>query len=200
MGAAGAAQQAAHSAAHQDLPYVISVNVNIVVLHASVVDHRGLPISGLGRQNFQIFEQGVLQQVKHFSNDDIPVTVGLVIDNSGSMKAKRADVIAAALAFARSSNARDQMFVVNFNEKVSFALPVSIPFTDSVAQLEVALASVNANGQTALYDAVDLALAHLAKAERDKKVLIIISDGGDNASKQTLRGDHLYGWPFRRSG
>jgi len=168
-------------------PFVISVQVNLVVLHVSVLDRKGLPISGLGKENFQIFEQGVQQQVKQFSNDDVPVTVGLVIDNSGSMRTKRSDVIAAALAFARSSNPRDQMFVVNFNEKVSFALPGNTPFTDNVGQLEAALARVGANGQTALYDAVDLALAHLSKGERDKKVLIIISDGGDNASQHNLQ-------------
>ena len=167
-------------------PFVISVNVNLVVLHASVLNRRGLPIAGLHKEDFQIFDQGVQQQLTHFSNEDIPVTVGLVIDNSGSMRSKRSDVIAAALAFARSSNPRDQMFVVNFNEKVSFALPPGVPFTDDVSQLQAALARVNANGQTALYDAVDAALAHLSKGERDKKVLIIISDGGDNASKQSL--------------
>jgi VWFA-related protein len=158
----------------------------MVVLHASVRDHKNLPVSGLVKENFVIFEQGIQQKIKQFSSEDIPVTVGLVIDNSGSMRTKRPDVIAAALAFARSSNPHDQMFVVNFNEKVSFALPDDIPFTDNVGQLDAALARVRANGETALYDAVDAALAHLSQGERDKKVLIIISDGGDNASKHSL--------------
>jgi len=107
----------------------------------------------------------------------------LIVDNSGSMKPKRADVIAAALAFARSSNPQDQMFVVNFNEHVSFGLPQDMPFTDQTAQLESALARVSPHGETALYDALAAGLEHLKKGNRDKKVLIVISDGDDNASK-----------------
>ena len=119
--------------------YTIGVNVDMVVLQATVQDHKSTLVSGLDKDDFQIYEDGVLQTIKYFSHEDIPVTVGLVIDNSGSMRPKRHDVIAAALAFARSSNPQDQMFVVNFNERVSFGLPGNIPFTDQVAQLEVAL-------------------------------------------------------------
>ena len=133
-----------------------------------------------------VYEDGVLQPIKYFSQEDVPVTVGLVIDNSGSMKPKLRDVVSAALVFARSSNPQDQMFVVNFNERVSFGLPENVPFTDQVASLEVALSTVKANGETALYDAVAVALEHLNKGDRDKKVLIIISDGGDNSSKHKL--------------
>ena len=103
------------------------------------------------------------------------------------MTPKRADVIAAALAFARSSNPLDQMFVVKFNEKVSFGLPANTPFTDQVEQLQVALSRISSSGETALYDAVVAALEHLKKGTRDKKVLIVISDGGDNASKHKLK-------------
>jgi Ca-activated chloride channel homolog len=102
------------------------------------------------------------------------------------MSAKRPEVIGAALAFARSSNPADQMFVVNFNEHVSFGLPDSAPFTDNAAQLQVALSRIVANGETALYDAVAAALKRLKRGNRDKKVLIVISDGGDNASKHKL--------------
>jgi VWFA-related protein len=180
------AQEPVRPRSQADNPFVISVHVNMVVLHATVLDHKNVLVSGLDKQNFQIFEDGVPQQIKYFRHEDIPVTVGLVIDNSGSMAPKRSDVIAAALAFARSSNPKDQIFVVNFNDKVSFALPEKTPFTDNVAQLEVALSTVAAIGQTALYDAVDVALNHLSKGDRDKKVLIIVSDGGDNASKHKL--------------
>jgi VWFA-related protein len=158
----------------------------MVVLRATAQDRKSVLVSGLAKEDFQVYEDGVQQQIKHFSHDDNPVTVGLVIDNSGSMRPKRADVIAAALAFARSSNPRDEMFVVNFNEKVSFALPDNIAFTDKVAQLEVALSRSVPDGETALYDAVAAALTHLKKGTRDKKVLIVISDGGDNASKHKL--------------
>jgi Ca-activated chloride channel family protein len=109
-----------------------------------------------------------------------------VVDNSGSMRPKRPEVISAALAFAGSSNAEDQMFVVSFNENVSFGLPDDTPFTDNEAQLEAALSKIAADGRTALYDAVAAALEHLKKGNRDKKVLIVVSDGGDNASQYNL--------------
>ena len=166
--------------------YTIRVDVEMVILHATAQDHKHALVSGLDKDNFQVYEDGVLQPIKNFSHEDIPVTVGLVIDNSGSMKPKRTDVIAAALAFARSSNPQDQIFVVNFNERVSFGLPDNTQFTDQTAQLEVALSRIQAQGETALYDAVAAALEHLKKGSRDKKVLIIISDGGDNASKHKL--------------
>jgi Ca-activated chloride channel homolog len=166
--------------------YRIRVNTNLVVLHATAQDHKGALVSGLDKDSFQVYEDGVLQQIKHFSHDDVPVTVGLVIDNSGSMGRKRAEVIAAALAFARSSNPQDQMFVVNFNEHVRFALPDNTSFTGQVSELEVALSKIITSGQTALYDAIAAALEHLKKGDRDKRVLIVISDGGDNASKHNL--------------
>jgi VWFA-related protein len=151
-----------------------------------VQNHKGILVSGLGKDNFQVYEDGVLQQIEYYSHEDIPVTVGLVVDNSGSMRPKRPEVIAAALAFARSSNPQDQMFVVVFNENVSFGLPDDTPFTDQVAQLRVALSRIDADGMTALYDGVTAGLEHLKKGNRDKKVLIVVSDGGDNASKHNL--------------
>jgi len=166
--------------------YSIKVNVDMVVLRATAQDHKNILVSGLSQDDFQVYENGARQPIKYFSHEDIPVTVGLVVDNSGSMGPKRHDVIAAALAFARSSNPHDQMFVVNFNEKVSFGLPGNIAFTDQAAQLQLALSRVAADGETALYDAVAVALEHLKTGDRDKKVLIVISDGGDNASKHRL--------------
>jgi Ca-activated chloride channel family protein len=179
-------QQTSPSPSRQSDEYTIRVNADSVVLHATVQDRKGILVSGLGKDNFQVYEDGVLQQIDYFSHEDIPVTVGLVVDNSGSMGPKRPEVIAAALAFARSSNPADQMFVVNFNENVSFGLPDNTPFTDQAAQLRVALSRIAADGETALYDAVAAALEHLKKGNRDKKVLIVISDGGDNASKHNL--------------
>lgn len=167
-------------------PYAIRSNVNLVVLRATVRDHKGAPVSGLTQESFQVYEDKVLQPIESFSHDDIPVTIGLVIDSSGSMRPKRAEVIDAAMAFARSSNADDQMFVVNFNEHVSMGLPANMPFTNNAAQLESALSRHATTGMTALYDAVAVALDHLQKGKWDKKVLIIVSDGGDNASKRSL--------------
>jgi len=168
-----------------DTPYTINVSVDEVVLHATVRNRKGTPVTGLEKQNFQIFEDHALQPIKHFSHEDIPVSVGLVIDNSGSMRPKRAEVITAALAFAASSNPHDEMFLINFNEHVRFGLPAPMPFTDQPDQLKAAMSTVKADGETALYDAVAVALEHLKKGARDKKVLIVVSDGADNASAHT---------------
>ena len=164
----------------------IKINVDLVVLHATVQNSDFNPVSGLGKEDFQVYEDGVLQEIESFSHEDIPVTVGLVIDNSGSMRPKRAEVITAAMAFASASNTKDQIFVVNFNEHVSFGLPANTPFTNETAQLEVALSKVAADGMTALYDAIAAALNHLKKGHRDKQALIVISDGADNASRHNL--------------
>lgn len=177
-------QVSSASPGRQNQESTLRVETHLVVLHATVQNHKGVLVSGLEKSDFQVYEDGVLQQIHYFSHEDIPVTVGLVIDNSGSMRPKRSHVIAAALTFARSSNPQDQIFVVNFNERVSFGL--STPFTDQVPQLEVALARTAADGETALYDAIAAALDHLEQGNRDKKVLVVISDGGDNASKHSL--------------
>jgi VWFA-related protein len=166
--------------------YAIRTNVDLVVLHATVRDHKGAPVPGLLKENFQVYEDKAPQQIESFSHEDVPVTVGLVVDNSGSMRPKRTDVIAAAMAFVRSSNPADQMFVVNFNEHVSLGLPAALPFTNNAAQLETALSRNAISGMTALYDAIATGLEQLQKGKWDKKVLIVVSDGGDNASKRNL--------------
>lgn len=162
----------------------IRVNVNLLVLHATVQNRSRAFVSGLRKEHFQVYEDGVLQRIESFSDEDIPVTVGLVVDNSGSMAQKHPEVAAAALAFARSSKPEDQMFVVHFNENVWFGLPEAEPFTDQEAGLQAALSKINADGMTALYDATAAALEHLQHGKWDKKVLIIISDGADNASRE----------------
>lgn len=164
----------------------IQISTDLVVLHASVQNDKRSFVSGLDKENFQVYEDGMLQQIDSFHHEDISVTVGLVVDNSGSMRPKRTEVIAAGLAFARSSNPNDQIFVVNFNEHVSLGLPANMPFTDKVPQLEYALSKNVANGLTALYDGLAVGIEHLKKGDRDKKVLIAISDGGDNASTHKL--------------
>jgi Ca-activated chloride channel homolog len=165
---------------------VIRTNVDLIVLHATVRDRKGTPVSGLGKDNFQVFEDKVPQQIESFSHEDLPVTIGLVIDASGSMRPKRANVTAAAMAFVRSSNPADQIFVVNFNEHVSLGLPSNLPFTNNAAQIETALSRHALTGMTALYDAITLGIEQLQKGKWDKKVLIVVSDGGDNASKRSL--------------
>jgi Ca-activated chloride channel family protein len=160
----------------------IKMTVGLVVLHATTENHKGVSVSGLEKDNFQVFEDGVAQQIEHFSQADIPVTVGLVVDGSGSMRPKRNDVIAAARTFVESSNDQDEMFVVNFNERVSFGLPEDMPFTNKITPMQLAINRGPISGQTALYDAISAGLDHLKLGRHNKKVLIIISDGGDNAS------------------
>lgn len=164
----------------------ISVDVPLVVLHASVTDRQGSLVGNLAEPDFQVYENGVPQRIQLFKNEDIPVAVGLVVDHSTSMAPKLAEVTAAARAFVRSSNRDDEMFVVNFNEIASLGLPPSIRFTDSTVELENAISGESARGQTALYDAIAKALEHLQTASWDKKVVIVVSDGGDNASRRKL--------------
>ena len=164
----------------------ISMDVDWVVLHASVHDRVGHSVAKLHQQDFAVFEDGKPQEIRLFRQEDTPVTVGLVIDHSGSMREKLADVTAAARAFVRSSNSNDQMFVVNFNERVTSGLPAGVQFSDSAEQLGDAIWSSQARGTTALYDAVIEALQRLQKGTSDKKVLLVISDGGDNASTAKL--------------
>jgi VWFA-related protein len=162
------------------------VDVALVVLHATVSDRQGRFVSSLGEQDFEVYEDGVPQHIRLFMHEDIPVTVGLVVDHSTSMWPKLAEVTAAAGSFVRSSNRKDEMFVVNFNENVTLGLPGTIRFTDSSAELELAIKAAPARGQTALYDAIAKALEELQAGSRDKKALIVISDGGDNASAHSL--------------
>jgi len=166
-------------------PYQISVNVDFVVLNATVRDGKGRFAADLSEQDFQVYEDGARQTIRLFRHEDIPVTVGLVVDHSGSMRPKLADVIAAARTFVQSSSPDDQMFVVNFNEKVALGLPDNLPFSNRPEDLGSAIANAPTTGRTALYDAVFEARKHLQTGSREKKVLIVISDGGDNASRHS---------------
>jgi VWFA-related protein len=163
--------------------YRISVDVGLVVLPVIVTDRKGKVVSGLGAGSFHVFEDGRPQQIALFEAEDVPVTVGLVIDNSGSMGAKRPEVVAAAKEFAQSSNPQDQMFVVNFNQTVSMGLPKGVLFTSDVNQLLDAVSRNRASGNTALYDGLAVALKHLKSGTTNRRALIVISDGGDNASR-----------------
>jgi Ca-activated chloride channel family protein len=165
----------------------IKMTVGLVVLHATTENHKGVLVSGLTKDNFEVFEDGVAQRIEVFSHEDIPVTVGLVVDGSGSMRPKHNDVVVAGQSFVKSSNPNDEMFEVNFNEKVSFGLPEETPFTNLVTPLQLAIQRSPISGETALYDAISAALDRLKSGTRDKKVLVVISDGGDNASKHTLK-------------
>ena len=164
----------------------ISVDVNLVVLHPTVRDPKGGFVSGLTENDFHVFEDGKPQTIHLFRHEDVPVSVGLIVDSSTSMGPKRNDVIAGVLGFIHSSNQEDELFVVNFNEKPKLGLPPDEPFTSSATDLELALDSMPAGGRTALYDAIEEGLSHLKLAHREKKALIVFSDGGDNASHHNL--------------
>jgi VWFA-related protein len=152
------------------------------VLPVSVTDKDGNFVSGLGLPDFRVYEDGRLQTVTSFQQEDTPVTVGLIVDHSRSMGPKLRDVAAAVYAFARSSNPQDEMFVVDFNDNVSLEPPGGAPFTNDAKILEKGVSAVSAHGRTALYDAVAEGIQHLRLGHLDKKALIIVSDGGDNAS------------------
>jgi VWFA-related protein len=166
--------------------YKISVNVDLVVLHATVRDRQGHFAPDLHEQDFAVYEDGVKQSIRLFRHEDIPVTVGLVIDHSGSMKTKIPEVIAATRSFVHTSNPEDRLFVVNFNEKVTLGLPDTVSFTNRADQLEYAISRTPAAGMTALYDATVEGLERFQTGSRDKGALIVVSDGGDNASQHTL--------------
>ena len=164
--------------------HAIKARVDLVVLHVSVEDSRGAFVPGLAASNFRVFEDKVEQNVSVFSRDDVPVTMGLVIDNSGSMREKRAQVNAAALTFVKTSNPQDEAFVVNFNDE--FYLDTEDDFTSDQQELNQALSRIDARGSTALYDAIVGSLDHLKKGHKDKRVLLVITDGEDDASRMTL--------------
>ncbi|GAC1627217.1 MAG: hypothetical protein NVS9B13_24100 [Candidatus Acidiferrum sp.] len=162
----------------------IKVAVNLVVLHTSVLDKNGKFVDDLKQESFRVFEDKAEQKLSIFRNEDIPVSMGLVIDNSGSMKEKRARVNEAALTLVQASNPQDEAFVVNFND--DFFLDLDKDFTNSIPELKDALERIDSRGATALYDALIGSLDHLKKASKDKRVLLLITDGEDDASRNTL--------------
>lgn len=166
--------------------YTLRVTSRLVLLDVSVKDASGGFVSGLTKDDFHIYENDKPQTITQFSDNDIPVTIGLVVDESGSMQPKRGEVITAALVLIQASNPYDEIFVVNFNETVHFGLPNSVPFSDDISQLRAALWQGNSEGRTALYDAIETSLHHLEQGRRDKKTLVVISDGGDNVSTRKL--------------
>ncbi len=167
--------------------FTIKADVDLVLLDVSVRDSDGGHVSGLTKDNFTVFEDGRLETITQFAARDIPVTLGLVMDSSGSMRAKRPEVVTAALVLIQASNPLDEVFVVNFNDTVRRGLPDMVPFTDDIPMLRAALDMENPRGRTRLYDAILAALDQLEMGRRDKKTLVVVSDGGDNASTHTMK-------------
>ncbi|MBI5083480.1 MAG: VWA domain-containing protein [Acidobacteria bacterium] len=183
--AALAGSVAVHARAQQpqvqtpDDQSVIRVDTRLVVLHCSVLDKSGRLITNLTRDAFRVFENGQEQSVKLFRREDIPVSLGIVIDNSGSMRDKRLRVEAAAVKLVKASNPEDEVFIVNFNDDAY----LDVPFTNQLAKLEEGLARIDSRGGTAMRDAVSMSVDHVKQeGKKDKKVLLVVTDGNDTAS------------------
>ena len=165
---------------------LFSSRADLVVLHVSVTDRSGADVSGLPQDAFEVFEDKRPQPIQFFLSQDAPVTVGLLIDSSGSMRPNRDLVIAAATAFAAASNPQDETFACAFNDDVNAVLPATAPFTSDPNVLHRALdRAVIPRGRTALYDALSAGLDYVARGTRERRVLVVVSDGGDNASHAT---------------
>lgn len=153
-----------------------------VVLHATVFDDKQHFVTNLEKTAFTVFEDGLPQPVTSFRHEDIPVSIGIVVDNSGSMREKRQKVNAAALNLVRASNPNDEVFVVNFNDEYY----LDQDFTANINKLREALEKIEARGGTALYDAVVASADWLKHAKLEKKVILVVTDGEDTASSQSL--------------
>jgi Ca-activated chloride channel homolog len=166
-------------------PPVFKSQSDLVVLHVNVFDGRSDAVPQLPQSAFQVFEEGRPQEITFFSDTDVPVAAGLVIDNSSSMLTRRAMVTAGSQAFITSSHPEDELFTVIFNEHARFGLQQSVAFTRSQEQIQASLLRHPPGGKTALYDAVIEALAHLEHATHQKRTLVVLSDGEDNASSHS---------------
>ncbi|MBI3693890.1 MAG: VWA domain-containing protein [Acidobacteria bacterium] len=163
--------------------FIFRAETRLVVLHATVVDKSNHFVTNLRQSAFRVFENGVEQTLKVFHREDVPVSVGIIVDNSGSMRDKREKVNAAALAFVKASHPQDEVFIVNFNDEAF----LDQDFTNSQDLLQDGLKKIDQRGGTAFYDALSMSLDHLKeKAKKDKKVILLITDGEDNASQMTL--------------
>jgi Ca-activated chloride channel homolog len=179
----GESQENQNSPDNSQGVFVLRKDVEEVMLHATVVDDKQHIITNLDRTAFTVFEDGKPQSIISFHHVDIPVAMGIVIDNSGSMREKRSKVNQAALNLVRSSNPRDEVFIVNFNDEQY----LDQDFTHDLLKLKEALEKIDARGGTALYDAVVASADHLKQNARlEKKVIFLVTDGEDNASSETL--------------
>jgi len=163
--------------------FVFHADVQEVLLHATVIDDKQRMITDLDKNAFTVFEDGKLQVIKSFRHEDIPISLGIVVDNSGSMREKRAKVVKAAINLVQASNPRDEVFVVNFSDEYF----LDQPFTSKISLLQTALEKYETRGGTALYDAVVASADELKRhGKLQKKILFVVTDGEDDASRESL--------------
>jgi len=171
----------------EDEAVVFRADTRLVVCHTTVVDKTGHLVTDLPASAFSVAENGAPQTIKVFRREDVPVSLGLIIDNSGSMRDKRAKVAAAALELVKASNQNDEVFVVNFNDDAYLDLPHGKDFTNDITEMEEALSHIDSRGGTAMRDAISMSIDHIKqKGHRDKKVLVVVTDGNDNSSNISL--------------
>lgn len=169
-------------AAPDEIP-TFKTGTNQVVLHATVADKSGKLITNIPESAFHVFENGTEQPLNLFRREDVPVSMGIIIDNSGSMREKRAKVAAASMALVRASNPQDEVFIVNFNDDVY----LDCPLTSEPKKLEEALDRIDAKGGTAMRDAISESIDYVKQhGKKDKKVLLVVTDGNDNTSNESL--------------
>ena len=178
LGAAGAAA----AAYCQEPQATFTSDTRLVPLYATVLSSKGQLVTDLPRTAFKVFENNVEQPIKGFSREDVPVSLGLIVDNSGSMRDRRAKVEAAALAMVKASNPKDQVFIVNFNDEAY----EDVSFTSDIKKMQEGLARIDSRGGTAFYDAINLSVDQVVKGKHEKRVLMLVTDGNDNASSTTL--------------
>jgi Ca-activated chloride channel homolog len=160
-----------------------SVGTRLVVLPVSVLDKAGKLVTDLQQKSFKVFENGVEQPIKVFRREDVPISLGIIVDNSGSMREKRQKVETASLDLVRASNPQDEVFIVNFNDDPY----LDVPLTSDIKKMEEGIARIDSRGGTAMRDAIDSSMTYLKKeGHRQKKVLLVITDGNDNASSISL--------------
>jgi len=180
-------QQTKATVAQEETGTVFHSDTRLVVCHTTVVDKNGHLVTDLPPNAFTAYENGVQQPIKSVKREDVPVSMGLIIDNSGSMRDKRAKVEAAALALVQDSNPDDEVFIVNFNDEAFLDNPHGKDFTSSIEEMKEALTRIDSRGGTAMRDAIRMSIDHLKeKAHRDKKVLVVVTDGNDNSSVISL--------------
>jgi Ca-activated chloride channel family protein len=166
-----------------DGPAIFSTDSKLVILHATVLDKSGHLVTNLPQSAFEVYENGKPQPLKFVKREDIPVSLGLIIDNSGSMRDKRLKVESSSLGLVKESNPEDEVFIVNFNDEAY----LDQDFTSKIEEMKQGLTKIDSRGGTAMRDAIRMSIDHLKeKAKKDKKVLLVITDGNDNASMMSL--------------